>query len=111
TLTSLGLRDNEVGPDGMEALAETLKQKTCALSDIQLKGNKILPMGAGHLANALKFNKSLKVLELQSNNIGSEGVKLLCEALKHNSSVHALNFNDNELGDEGAEAVANLLKC
>jgi Ran GTPase-activating protein (RanGAP) involved in mRNA processing and transport len=110
TLTSLGLRDNDVGPDGMAMLAKTLRSSTCALSDIQLKGNQIRAQGAMHLAHALQMNRSLKVLELQSNQIGPAGARALCDALHYNSSVHALNFNENELGDEGAEAVCLLLQ-
>jgi len=110
TLTSLGLRDNHVGGEGMRHLSAALMQPTCALSDVQLKGNFIGPEGAAHLAEALRVNKSLKVLELQSNDIGHLGARLLCDALCSNESVHAVNFNDNELGDEGADAVANLLQ-
>jgi Ran GTPase-activating protein (RanGAP) involved in mRNA processing and transport len=110
TLTSLGLRDNNVGASGMQALTELLLQPTCELSDIQLKGNFILPKGSYYLSQSIGLNKSLKVLELQSNSIGQSGVKVLCESLKDNKSIHALNFNDNELGDEGAEFIADLLK-
>jgi hypothetical protein len=94
----------------MAHLAETLRKETCALSDIQLKGNQIRAQGAMYLAYALQTNRSLKVLELQSNSIGPAGARALCDALHFNSSVHALNFNENELGDEGAEAVSQLLQ-
>eukprot|EP01080_Neovahlkampfia_damariscottae_P001451 gene1451-12070_t len=110
TLTSLGLRDNAVGASGMQALSELLLQPNCELSDIQLKGNFILPKGSYYLSQSISLNKSLKVLELQSNTIGQAGVKVLCESLKENKSIHALNFNDNELGDEGAEYISDLLK-
>ncbi|KAL0480806.1 hypothetical protein AKO1_006945 [Acrasis kona] len=110
TLTSLGLRDNQVGSEGMRHLSAALMRAECALSDVQLKGNTIGAEGAGYLAEALRVNKSLKVLELQSNDIGPLGARFICDALCCNESVHAVNFNDNELGDEGAEAVADLLK-
>jgi Ran GTPase-activating protein (RanGAP) involved in mRNA processing and transport len=109
TLTSLGLRDNDVGPEGILHLSEILAKESCVLSDIQLKGNNIGPQGAMHLANALRHNKSLKVLELQSNSIGPSGVRALCSALKENTSVHALNFNDNDLADDGSEPISILL--
>lgn len=44
TLTSLGLRDNNVGPEGMRAFAVVLKKNT-ALNDVQLKGNNIQAQG------------------------------------------------------------------
>ena len=42
-------------------------------------------------------------------NIGLRGAKAIAEALKHNLTLDLLNLNDNHIGDEGAEIVVEAL--
>eukprot|EP00667_Euglena_gracilis_P003222 EG_transcript_3230 len=111
TLTSLGLRDNDIGVAGLTALTDLLALPHCQLAEVQLKGNRIgLNNACNVLAQALRFNNSLRVLELQSNQISADAVSCLAQALHHNTSIHAINLNDNALMDEGAEHVSHLLQ-
>ncbi len=54
---------------------------------IYLGSNKIGDEGAKDLAEALKVNTSLEMIDLGSNKIGDEGAKDLAEALKVNTSL------------------------
>lgn len=109
TLNSLGLRDNRITESGIESLSKTLMSPNCALSDIQLKGNRIGVKGCTYLSAALKKNKSLKVLEIQSNEITAEGIKELMDGLKTNRTVHALTFNNNQIKNEGCKYLGELI--
>jgi ABC-type protease/lipase transport system fused ATPase/permease subunit len=65
------------------------------------------------LAEALKTNKRLKILELMNNNIGDEGAKALAEALRENTTLKILELKFNyKIGPEGKTALdaVNALK-
>ena len=67
--------------------------------------------GAVALANALKVNKSLRVLKLGSNNIGDSGAVALADALKFNGSLRDLDLSYNKnIGALGAIALAVTLE-
>ena len=68
SLTSLGLRDNAIGPVGMQRLALLLASPTCKLSELQIKGNAIGDDGASALADALGDNTSMRVCVVVSGN-------------------------------------------
>jgi hypothetical protein len=51
----------------------------------------------------------LTEIDVGNNNIGKEGCRILAEGLKGNKSVQMLNVNDNNVGKEGAAALANIL--
>ncbi|KAL9965620.1 hypothetical protein ACROYT_G029447 [Oculina patagonica] len=62
------------------------------------------------LAEALKCNSSLTVLNLYSNNIGDHGAAGLAEALQNNTSLTGLNLCFNNIGDHGAAGLAEALQ-
>lgn len=61
------------------------------------------------LSDALKENKSLRILNIEENKIGL-GVKYIAEALKDNRSLQELNLNGNSICYEGAKSIAEALK-
>jgi len=81
------------------------------------------------LADALRTNRTLTMLELRDNSINSEGAKALAEACSHqtsnrshqtgshqtmgsrNSTLQSLVLSGNEIGKEGFEALAHMLSC
>lgn len=62
------------------------------------------------LAEALKGNTSLKVLDIAANNIGPEGIKVLLEALRGNNTLRNLELGYNPIGEEGAKHLADVVK-
>jgi Ran GTPase-activating protein (RanGAP) involved in mRNA processing and transport len=62
------------------------------------------------MAEAVKNNTSLQVLDLRSTNLDSSNVGLLAEALKINSSVTNLCLAGNSIGDHGASHISEMLK-
>ena len=62
------------------------------------------------LAEAIKGNTSLKLLDIGGNNIGPEGIKVLLEALRGNQTLTTLELGYNPIGEEGAKHLADVLK-
>lgn len=62
------------------------------------------------LAESLKGNTSLKVLDIAANNIGPEGIKVLLEALRGNNTLRNLELGYNPIGEEGAKHLADVVK-
>ena len=66
------------------AIGSALAATTCRISlllTLNLSNNQIGDVGAGHIADGLKLNRSLLTLNLASNQIGDEGVAKLSIAL------------------------------
>lgn len=62
------------------------------------------------LAEALKGNTSLKVLDIGGNNIGPEGIKVLMESLRGNLTLKTLELGYNPIDEEGAKSLADVVK-
>ncbi|KAF9016009.1 RNI-like protein [Hymenopellis radicata] len=65
-----------------------------ALRTLDLKGND-LKQGITFLAQVLKRNRTLKVLNLSENKLDSAGLVAIAEALKYNSSLETLDLSRN----------------
>lgn len=62
------------------------------------------------LAEALKGNETLKVLDIGGNNIGPDGISALINALKGSETLKSLELGYNPIGPAGAKALAEVLK-
>lgn len=62
TLTGLSLDSNDIADDGLMALAEGLRTKVTALRHLDLRHNRFGERGTVAVADALRFNNSLKQL-------------------------------------------------
>ena len=82
-ITSLNLRNNYIGTEGVIALATALQSKSCKITSLYLENNNIGPEDAKSLASALQ-SKHCKItkLNLVGNNIGPEGTNALASALQ-----------------------------
>ena len=58
------------------------------------------------IAEALKVNPVLTVLNLSDNSIGDNGAKSIAEALKVNPVLTDLSLGNNKIGVDGAKAIA-----
>ncbi|XP_068725737.1 protein NLRC3-like isoform X2 [Montipora capricornis] len=108
-LTTLHLRENEIGVAGAESLSEALKVNTC-LTTLELGWNRIGAAGAESLSEALKVNTCLTTLNLSDNNIGAAGAESLSEALKVNTCLTTLYLSDSNVDAAGAESLSEALK-
>lgn len=110
-LKQLILRDNKIGPGGLDVLSEVLKINH-GLTSLDLGSN---PLGSAstaleRLKDALAINKSLKELSFSSVGLSSEACVTLAEALPL-SSLSRLDLTFNPIDVAGMMAIAASLKA
>ena len=94
--------DNDIGDEGAEAIADSLKSGMAVLTFLDLNYNNIGDDGAkAIIAEALKVNAVVTALCLDSNNIGPEGAKAIAEARKVTAVVTTLILWNNSIGNVG----------
>lgn len=104
-LTSLKLRNNSMGLEGLISLMAGLKGSN--VEDLDVGGNSIGVPGVTVLALALKA-VPLTSLGIRDNAIGDEGLKVLTDSLL-GSRMTALDLSNNSIQGAGVVAVAEGL--
>ncbi|KAJ1549626.1 Tropomodulin-2, partial [Cladochytrium tenue] len=110
-LVVLDLKDCRVlSPIHGAAIAEGLAKNT-HLKELVLENTKLQTASAVDLANALRFNDTLEILNLESNLIAPAGMKALAESLEHNRGLRELKLaNQKSLtGTDAEQAFAKGL--
>ncbi|XP_023040088.2 NACHT, LRR and PYD domains-containing protein 13 [Piliocolobus tephrosceles] len=93
SLAHLNLSKNRLGDEGVKFLCEALGRPDCNLQSLNLSGCSFTREGCRELANALRHNHNVKILDLGQNDLQDDGVRLLCEALKPSHRVlHTLGL-------------------
>ncbi|WVQ77942.1 hypothetical protein IAT38_000022 [Cryptococcus sp. DSM 104549] len=77
------------------------------LLTLDLKSNEIRT-GVNYIAQVLKRNRTLKVLNLSDNGIQPAGLAALAEALKYNSTLETLDLSSNPCCGPSSEGIAAL---
>jgi Ran GTPase-activating protein (RanGAP) involved in mRNA processing and transport len=109
TLQHLDLRFNEIGDEGVTALANTLAKNT-SIKFLYLEGNQITQVGCSALAKALLENSTVEELYLGANDIGPDGAASLAEVISTNTTLRKLFVDGNQLGPQGANAFSEALE-
>ncbi|KAI0746800.1 RNI-like protein [Daedaleopsis nitida] len=78
-----------------------------ALQTLDLKGNDIRT-GITYIAQVLKRNRTLKVLNLSENKLDVMGLTAMAEALKYNSCLETLDLSKNPCCGPGLEGIQSL---
>ncbi|EJF63717.1 RNI-like protein [Dichomitus squalens LYAD-421 SS1] len=78
-----------------------------ALQTLDLKGNDIRT-GITYIAQVLKRNRTLKVLNLSENKLDVQGLVAVAEALKYNSCLETLDLSKNPCCGPGLEGIQSL---
>ena len=62
------------------------------------------------IAELMKINKTVTILNITNTTFSDKGFKALCDALKTNTTLQILNFTTSSLTDYQAEEIIKLLK-
>ncbi|XP_066228705.1 NACHT, LRR and PYD domains-containing protein 13 [Saccopteryx leptura] len=89
SLTHLDLRKNTLGDEGVRLLCQALSRPDCRLQSLDVSDCSVTAKGCRELADALRHNHSMKVLDIGRNQVGDAGGRRLCEAVRR--SCCALN--------------------
>ena len=109
-LRTLNLNQNKLDAEDARALANSLMKTTAMVTSVDLRANSIGDDGVKAIAEALKINAVLTTLVLDYNSIRDEGAIAIAEALKVNAVLTELWLGGNNIGDTGANAIADALK-
>ncbi|KAH8019708.1 hypothetical protein HPB51_021030 [Rhipicephalus microplus] len=93
--------------NGAVAIAAALAENTTLVS-LRIASNSIGPMGARALAETLKTNSSLSVLDLRDA-IGTSGAVAFATTLKMNCKLEELHVCGNVISEEGIVAIAEAV--
>ncbi|KII85687.1 hypothetical protein PLICRDRAFT_178724 [Plicaturopsis crispa FD-325 SS-3] len=78
-----------------------------ALRTLDLRGND-LRSGISYIAQVLKRNRTLKVLNLSENKLDVQCLVAIAEALKYNSNLETLDLSKNPCSGPGLEGIQSL---
>jgi len=109
SLINLNLVGNEIGDDGVKAIAAALALESSTLQEINLCENLVCNLGAARLGDSIVNNSALLILDVSCNLIGDTGAEIIAIALRRNKTLRELNLACNEIGDEGAENMSSAL--
>lgn len=105
----IDLESRSVGPFSSYLISKMMEKYRPQVSELIMLKNPIRPEGAGFLAEMIKGNDDVKLLDLRFCALGPEGFKLICNALKVNTSVEKALLLTNSVSSEGAKAFDDLL--
>ena len=78
-----------------------------SLKTLDLKGNDIRS-GVTYIAQVLKRNRTLKVLNLSENKLDVQGLVAIAEALKYNSCLETLDLSKNPIASPSLQGIQSL---
>lgn len=102
------LADCQVDDMGIAALVDNLNVNP-TLGFLDLRHNKITPVGAKLLTKILTVCSRKFELELSENPLGNEGVMYLAQALK-NSPLKTIILTNTQMGNQGIMALCELIR-
>mmetsp|Transcript_1201 Transcript_1201/g.1927 ORF Transcript_1201/g.1927 Transcript_1201/m.1927 type:complete len:472 (-) Transcript_1201:24-1439(-) len=120
-LVILDLNGNKINADGCRQIAKLLRRENATLKELHLGHNQIDDEGISILANALRTNTSLSLMNLQDNEgIMIEGMKPVLKLLNDISSIKAtlqsnhtlfsMTFNDSFENTDIATEIRRVLQ-
>ena len=107
SLHELNMWNNNIGDDGISAIAGALGNCNIIILDVQRCG--ITLTGATSLAAALSSNHTIRVLWLEDNSITVEGALLIVKSAVDNTVCHRVLIDDEYKNDE-IKKMMNILK-
>ena len=116
SLTHLYMQGDEpnlyhFGDSSLETFSKALKSRGTQMTHLHLSNLSISSSHVISLAEALRVNATLKLLDLSCNKIDCSGARTLAQALKKNQSLICLKLGNNNISDAGAENFVEVLQC
>lgn len=135
-ITALHLENTELKAKGCKALAECLREhnthnihknnnnhkfnnirtsqdydpNNLQIQTLEIWNDHIGPDGAKSLADSLRGNNTLTLLDLSYCWIGDAGIKSLADSLQGSSTLLTLNLSRNKIKTKGCKALADSLQ-
>ena len=107
TLLELCMRGNEIGDDGITAIAGSLNNSNITLLDIMNCG--IGLVGVTSLAAALTSNQNIRGLDLDDNEIKVDGARLIIKSAVDNGVCEDVSISSEYEDDEEIKRMMTIL--
>ena len=107
SLQMLTIRDNNIGNDGISAIARALGN--CKINHLDVENCNITLIGATSLAAALSSNHTIRELWLWRNAITVEGALLIVKSAVANTVCQRVRIDDKYESDE-VKKIMNILE-
>ena len=108
SLQELEMWDNNIGDDGISAIAGALGN--CKINELGVQECGITLTGAISLAAALLSNHTITKLELRDNPITVEGALLIVKSAVDNTVCQRVRIDDEYENDEGVKKMMKVLE-
>ena len=106
SLQVLNIKENNIGDDGISAIAEALGN--CKISKLNVRECGITLTGTTSLAIAISSHHTIRELELRDNPITVEGALLIVNTAVHTTVCRDVNIDDEYKNDEIEEMMEIL---
>ena len=106
TLLELNMKLNNIGDDGVTAIAKSLN--TSSISLLNVNGCGISFAGASSLAEALLSNHKIKALRLKQNPITIDGACLIMKSAMNNAVCKDVKIDSKCRNDEINKMISTL---
>lgn len=107
---TLQLSGARLSPASMLLLGEVLEHRDCCLSTIDLSGQEVGAEGMRALAGAILATGTVTTLRMHSASLGDEGGDILADLLQHESVGEVLKEVDLQNNNMGAPTCTRLAK-
>jgi len=103
------LREQDLTDFDATLIAQFLKTNT-TVTLVDLSDNFISNAGTTSISDSLRTNTSVQRLVVYNNGIEDQGASAIAEAVMSNHSLLVVEMSENSIRDPGATALANALK-
>ena len=107
TLLELDMGDNQIGDDGITAIASSLSNSSITLLDVN--GCGISVVGVTSLAEAISSNQNIRTLRLWGNPITVDGARLIMKAAVDNAVCEDVWLDNVYDDDDEVKRMMNIL--
>ena len=110
-ISKINISRNDIRDKDIQRLVQYVKEYKSPLKELCMQTNNIGVEGSLALAELIKDNEYLKLLNLADNPLQSEGINNICDSIANNKNVLSeLLINDTRCNDFCASKIANMLK-
>ena len=109
-ISKLDLRSSNLGDSNISIITKHIKENNTPLKVLNIQSNLITSQGSEHIADMLKNNKYLKIINLAGNPLGYTGVNIICNALNmYPSILEELLLNYTKCNNYSSKNIYNML--
>lgn len=107
-LSVIRIESRQPNPEEMALLAFAIRHPDCGLSELHLKNTGLTTASIQPLYDALKMNRSLRILDLSNNEIGTDDTGALGEMLANNNTIKEIDLSHCKLT---TRTIENIIEC